>query len=303
MTVFELLGVPPPNPVVVSKLENAARRTVTLLVEAGFDQRFWWTYAHPECRVVHQGQGGRAAALARLDEARQNADAFLVAVLDADLDRVNGALVERDEVIWTDAHDLETTLLLLPTLEKLVSSLLPARELGCYESRWAEGLRPRLFRHALGMGKLRWHFLEKDEIKFKKVGKSSRKGELLYFDKYDECVEPDWTPSVSSSLGALISYNNAQRLLREQPSILAEVEALPDDPAEQICNGHDLLGFLHAWLRSVVQEAPSQAHLEQLLGVACEGPWLRTTRMWSGLRAWEAAHPGFQVLKDDVPFS
>jgi len=96
-------GVPPPSPTTESKFFNAARRTVSLLVEAGVDQRFWRMHCDRDCHVRHHGQGGREAVLAELQKARTHPDAVLLAVLDADLDRLENRLPSDPDVVWTDA--------------------------------------------------------------------------------------------------------------------------------------------------------------------------------------------------------
>lgn len=305
MSVYDQLGVRPPNSVVTSKLRNAGRPTVTMLVEAGFDQRFWQMHVHDWCRVEHQGQGGRQAALAKLDEARGHPDAHLIAVLDADLDRVNGCLQIREDVFWTDAHDLETTLLGLEILEKLVRQRVGVERLRLAEEAWAESVRKRLFRHAEGMGRVRWYMLGEGGgvLAFKK-GRPDGKGRagVSLFDEYARCAGPRWEPSLEHVLDALIRYHNAQKLLAQKRELLSSIAALPVAAVEQVCNGHDLVGFLHAWLRYEVEcFSESVEVLADALALGTEHVWLQSTAMWRAIRDWEAAHPGFFVLKPDAP--
>jgi len=196
-------GVPSPSPLTESKLFNAARRTVTLLVEAGVDQRFWRMHCVGDCHVREHGQGGREAVLKELNRARGQAGAVLLAVLDADLDRVEGRLLLDSDVVWTDAHDLETTLLTLPTLEKLVTQCVDSSKLAEQEREWGEPLRARLFRHAEGIGRLRWLKQREhlDDLVFKKM-KGTR--ELLYFANYKRCADKFWSPSLAKVIEALL---------------------------------------------------------------------------------------------------
>ena len=296
MNVHELFGAPPPNPLVESKLFNAARRTVTLLVEGGFDVRFWRIYSAAGCLVRHQDQGGRRQALNLLQAARLHPDSKLLAVLDADLDRLEQGLSEFDNVVWTDAHDLETTLLCLPVLEKLLRQKVEAKKVAEAELRWGETVRTRLFRHALGMGHLRWLKYRRsiDQLVFAKDGKGKDRGKLLRFDRYESCTQPDWSPSLYRIIDAVTDYNNAH-LLREQ--LKADLAVLPEAPVEQVCNGHDLVGFLRAWLKIEVGTDPGSADvLADTLAVACERTWLESTSMWKAIRDWEARHSGFTVL-------
>ena len=300
MNIAERFGVSPPSPVVTSKMINAARKSVTLLVEAGFDQRFWRMHTHESCRVSHVGQGGREAVLHQLDEARTHPDAHLLGVLDADLDRMEARLVLRADVVWTDAHDLETTLLGLPVLERLAHQRVGADVLAQMERAWGETLRVRLFGHALGLGRLRWlkqRQQDLEDLRFKKQGKGSRKGELLHFDAYGDCAGKDWRPDLDQAIAAVLAYSNANHLRPPRRDLQQEARGLPDAPVAQICNGHDLMGFLHDWLASHGSPKFSDtADLAEAVALACERGWVETTEMWQALRAWEQEHPGYPVL-------
>lgn len=289
-------GTRPPL-VAESKIFNAARRSVTLLVEAGFDERFW--RMHCDASVRHANQGGRGSVLRELDRARLHPDAVLLAVLDADLDRVTNTLISRPDVVWTDAHDLETTLCSLPALEKLITHWVDSDKLTKQETLWNERLRARLFRHAEGLGRLRWLKLRAHPRLDRLVFKRKKKGELALFDRYDECREEHWAPSLLRSISTLINYSCALEL--QAASLAAECEQLPEADPAQVCNGHDLLGFLCAWLNTICNTKDGKHNVRQLseeLALACEGPWLAQTSMWQRILAWERDHPGHRVLKD-----
>jgi hypothetical protein len=218
--------------------------------------------------------------------------------LDADLDRVEGRAAQRDpDVVWTDAHDLETTLLLLPTLEKLVAQRVDPKKLAALEHAWGEPLRARLFRHAEGVGRLRWLKQREDlcELLFKKM-KGTR--ELRYFDNYASCADKDWSPSLAKVIAALINYSSAHNLRKRD--LAGACAELPPADLAQICNGHDLVGFLGAWLCDTSTQQHRDADLTESLAGYCERAWLRTTAMWQAIQAWEQQHPGFQVLKSDL---
>lgn len=288
-------GVPPPSPTTESKFFNAARRTVTLLVEAGVDQRFWRMHCDRDCHIRHNGQGGREAVLAELERARAHPDAVLLAVLDADLDRIENRLPSNPDVVWTDAHDLETTLFGLPALDKLVAQQVDPEKHSSQRATWgSEDLRQRLFRHAEGIGRLRWlkQRARIDELVFKK-----KKGTIIVlFDRYDKCADKNWSPSLTNTITAILDYSNAQHLHKR--NLVAECAALGEADCAQLCNGHDLVGFLAAWLKSMGRSYTEEALTEALAGY-CERDWLKSTQMWHGIRAWEAKHPGFRVLIEE----
>lgn len=287
MSVWEELGVAPPDPVVENKLFRDGRRVVTLLVESGYDRRFWEMHTAPDCLVRDQGQGGRQTALDRLARAAHHAETAIVAVLDADLDRAEGRLQERPDVVWTDAHDLETTLLGLPALEKLARHALGGDEgMAEREKAWGEPLRARLFAHGLHLGRLRWLKARGDvTLVFKKPGKGSRKGDVVRFGKYDACVGDNWAPSWSRAARAIANYGGVRVDLDGWERLAA---GLPDADAAQVCNGHDLVGFLGVLF--------GRKDVDGALLLVTERAWLETTAMWAQLRAWEVAHPGFAVV-------
>lgn len=290
-------GVPPPPPTTESKFFNAARRTVTLLVEAGVDQRFWQMHCDRDCHVRHHGQGGREAVLAELNQARSHPDAVLLAVLDVDLDRLENRLPSHPDVVWTDAHDLETTLFGLPALEKLVAQQVNREKYRSVTATWrGEDMRQRLFRHAEGIGRLRWlkQRARIDELQFKKAkGKT-----LALFDRYDKCVDRDWSPSLTHTIRALLDYSSAHHLLARD--LAGECIGLGDADLAQLCNGHDLVGFLAAWLKTVGCQYTTEQLTDALAGY-CEREWLEGTVMWREIRSWEATHPGFYVLAKPPP--
>jgi hypothetical protein len=290
-------GVPPPSPTTESKFFNAARRTVTLLVEAGVDQRFWRMHCDRDCHIRHNGQGGRESVLAELERARAHPDAVLLAVLDADLDRIENRLPSNPDVVWTDAHDLETTLFGLPALDKLVAQQVDPEKYSSQRATWgSEDLRQRLFRHAEGIGRLRWLKQRAGiaELLFKK-----NKGKIIVlFDRYDKCVNKNWSPSLTNTITAILDYSNAQHLHKRD--LVAECAALGEADRVQLCNGHDLVGFLAAWLKSMGRSYTEESLTDALAGY-CERDWLKGTEMWHGIREWEANHPGFRVLIEEPP--
>jgi hypothetical protein len=291
---------------------NAARPTVTLLVEGALDAYFWRHYAG--CPIEVMG-GGSLLDRAKLKRAREQSDAHLLGIADADLNRIEpglGGLPTVPDLVWTDAHDLETTLAGLPTLEKLVGHEVGGA-LATAEQRWGETFRARLFAHARELGRLRWlkvrvkvslvadgvpepHWV--DDLVFKKPGKGSQKGELHLFDKHDDAVGDDWAPSPGHVLAAVLDYGSAHALKKQK--LREKLAELPEAPIDQVCNGHDIVGFLRAGLKALKASVGDVDALARSLCLACEEVWLRETSMWQAIRAWEALHPGFRVLKSEV---
>lgn len=287
---------PPPPVAAENVVFNTARATVTLVVEAGVDQRFWRMHTLPKACLVHQlGQGGRPAALKKIADEAKNPNSRILGVLDADLDRLEGTLPASLNVIWTDACDLEATLLAAPVLEKLVAIYAPDK-LQAAEARWQESLRERLMTHATQMGRLRW--LKRRQSADEALAQLKLRKANAKRPNYSACVDADWAPSLAKTVQQVIDFNNAKWLSVDE--LVEACAALPDATPTEICNGHDLIGYLVAGLRAVFKLNKKEAtaeRLEERLLDGYERRWLKTTQMWQGIRAWEAAHPGYTVLR------
>jgi hypothetical protein len=289
------MGLPRPNPRFESRFFNSARRTVVMLVEAGPDARFWRPRVADDVLVRQANQGGRAQVIRWLEAAVPEQGEVLIGVVDADLDRVRGLVPNTPDLIFTDAHDLEATLIGLPALEKLAKAFAGAA-LADAEQRWGEALRDRLYRHAELPGRLRWLKVDRSPAFDALLFKKEKRNGIDYFDGYASCLGADCEPDPAALVKALCNFSNAQHLLPPKVDLLAEVAKLGGADRVQLCNGHDLIGFLHAILKALKAPAlPEPEGLAQQLGLAVERVWLAETAMWSALEAWSARR-GYPVL-------
>ena len=99
-------------------------------------------------------------------------------------------------------------------------------------------------------------------------------------------------------MAAVVGYSQAQGLAASR-DLVSEVQALPAADDAQLCNGHDLLGFLGVYLATGNRAVAREEDIHGALVLAVERTWIMQTRMWSKIRAWEQAHPGFRALDDD----
>lgn len=195
-------------------------------------------------------------------------------------------------MIWTDANDLEATLVALPVLEKIVRQKAGPERLLSAEETWGESFRERLLRHAIGMGRLRW-LKQRDKIAI--VFARSRKKRLKRVT-YSKCVGEGWEPDLDTAIKQALSFSNIQNM--SSSDLRESVGKLPTVPELHVCNGHDLIGFIHVWIKSVVKAWKGSAEtLADSLAGACDQSWLETTEMWKAIRAWEAKHPRYCILQ------
>lgn len=326
--------------------------TVTLLVESATDERFWRTHLHGRCLVRVATPPGRQGLEQELRKAQGDPGLTFLGVLDADYDRLEDQLPALEGAFWSDGVDLEATLLLRPgLLQKLLARTLGTqRAQGATaawsesaveapnptggagrgaqeEARWATTARARLLAFVAPAGRLRW--LKRrvtlgragpsallDALHLSKAARSG--GSLSRFDRWEHCGAPGLEPMAEALLKQLLCYNNAQRHTQDIPALLEQLNTLPEHTEDQVCNGHDLLGALLAWMKSVTEPrrgskkphsagtpgSTSESHevpdnteaLTTRLYDACEREHLQGTAIWQALRAWQDAHPAFLLL-------
>lgn len=285
-------GTEPPNPITASKLFNAARATVILLVESGSDKRFWDVRAAPTCRVDHQGQGGRAAALERVQEAEAHPDAHLLAVLDADLDRVLGALVEHEDVVWTDRCDLESTLLALPALDFAVTFRVGRERLADWEAREGETVRERLEGLAEVIGRLRLYCRRNDglTLRFRKF-----RGEKATYPKYKTCFgKGTWEARPEDLIQAVLNFSELSGA--SASDLWDRLDQMEDVSRHEILNGHDQIELPSIGLEVGLGRKRRHSDLADDLVLAVDIRDLEGTRMVRAIREWEV-RVGIKVIK------
>jgi hypothetical protein len=329
MNGFGRLGVPAPDPLRENRLFQAAGPRATVLVEAAPDRAFWAMWLadgvllrSPEVdhRPLPDGsRGPRAQAIALVRKAAAEGDLRVLAILDADLGRVLGEGLPNDpNLIFTDGHDLEVTLALSPALAKVARAHAP-EVLQRWEAEWGEPFDRRLWRHALGMGQLRLLKIlarpRYDALLFKKypqrpqsahhrAPKERRNTSLEYFHRYEDCSGPRWAPDIAACWREICNYNNAQGLKAAWPAVRAEllhhITRLDKLAEDQVLNGHDIIGFLSAFLTEYGRSRPSVASLRRELGLAYTAADLEASAMGQRIRAWEHAR-ACVVLREFPP--
>lgn len=262
---------------------NAARVTAFLLVEGGTDERFWLSRVDPRaCQV--RAMGSRESALAEIREAGAEGRKGLVAVLDADFDRLDATLPDDRDVVWTDMHDLDTMLLASPAFDKVlveVGSRKKIRELEVSEGR---DLRASLTARGAAMGRLRW--LSKREGLRLTFRKKRPDGTLSAVDHAKFCDRATWRVDVAKMVRAVLDFSGDPKTKVED--LMSRMRALPDADEWQVCNGHDLVGLLVIGLRSKVgNRSLGVDDVEERLRLAFERDDLQRTAMYGALRRWE----------------
>ncbi len=283
-------GVAPPPPTTVSEFFNAARRTVSLLVEGGSDARFWLRRVDRRvCQVFPMN--GKANVWEELKKARAAGKPAFVAVLDADCERLEGTIVDDPDVVWTDFHDLETVLIASPALEHVLHEIGSIDRCEAFEKE--KGIRPALLANAVPLGRLRWLSLrQKLDLTFKKM--QSRKFHYVDYRSFFE--ERSWEVDVRKMVKRVLDFCNRPDL--KVDALMQDMDALPNADPWQVVSGHDLVGILIVGLRSKLGSRTDLniEDFQQSLRLAFEQRHIESTNMYAALKAWEQRHEGFRIF-------
>jgi hypothetical protein len=283
--------VPPPTE---AELFNAARPTAFLLVEGGSDERFWLARVDPRlCQV--RAAGGRDTALGELRTVRREGKGGFVAVLDADFDRVEATLQDDPDIVWTDLHDLELTLIASPALDKVLVEACSRTKREKLEAEEGCHVRDALLARGLEPARLRW--LSRREGLALTFRKLSRDGTFQFLDYSAFCPRATWKLDVVELVNEVIHFSSQHRLKPQARDLMRRMRSLPDVDAWQLCVGHDLVGLLAVGLRSKLgNRTLTIEDLQERLRLAFERGHLEATAMFAALRRWERDHPPFRIF-------
>jgi hypothetical protein len=271
---------------------NAAHATAFLLVEGPDDERFWLPRVNPRtCQV--RPMKGRKAALDQLALARREARPGLVAVLDADFDRLEGVLAEYPDVVWTDLHDLEGIFIASPALEKVLAETASRAKLRSADGEDGAWVRDALLARAVPIGRLRWHSAKQRlDLIFRK---REPEGGFKYIDYGAFCRRTTWEMDARALVQEVLDFSQRPQL--DVDTLIAGMAALPEVDRWQLCVGHDMVGLLAVGLRTKLGNRNLRIEeLQERLRLAFETGHLEATSMYRALREWEARNAPFRVF-------
>jgi Protein of unknown function (DUF4435) len=255
-----------------------------LLVEGSSDKVFYERFIDKiACQVVVMtGKTRVIAVIGILD--RWNFDGVL-AIVDADFDRLEALVSESVNLLRTDTHDLETMLIDSFALDKVVA------EYGSEEkiAKLQLDVRTSLVEAGISIGYLRWISqcgglnLTFSDLKFSK----------FIDDKTLQMNELDLIQEVKNKSQAFSfkTEDLQQRIATEKNKGF--------NPW-QVCCGHDLVEMLALGLRKTIGTMSVDSDsLERSLRLAYEAVYFRKTQLWANIRQWESNNQSFQVLSQD----
>jgi len=276
------------------RLRRSTYSGTFLLVEGSSDKIFYERFVDKlACElVITAGKpSSKLCAIAILQILEESNFQGVLAIVDADFDRLETSLYNSPNLLRTDSHDLETMLIKSPALNKVVT------EFGSEEkiTQFAQDIRAVLLKNGILLGYLRW---------ISQCNDLNLTFEGIVFSKFvDEQTlrieEIDLIKEVKnkSQAHSLKKEDLQQRLMSRKNN--------SHDPW-QVCCGHDLVEILSFALRKTLGSGSNKASdvepncLERSLRLAYEEAYFRETNLYLEIRQWESNNPPFKVLRNGI---
>jgi len=263
-----------------------------LLVEGSSDKKFYERFINDTaCELV--ALPGKPSSKLRvigvLEILEKSSFQGVLAIVDADFDRLQSSSYNSLNLLRTDSHDLETMLIQSPAFNKVIN------EFGSKDKiiRFKRDIRKTLLVTAMPVGYLLW-ISNCDELNL-------TFSSLKYSDFVDkETLQIDELTLIEEVV------NKSQPLSLKKEDLQKRLMTQKNNSHDpwQVCCGHHLVKILSLGLQKAIGSKDladvEPNRLECNLRLAYEEVYFRQTQLYSEICVWESNNQPFKVLKDDM---
>nr|WP_250566124.1 DUF4435 domain-containing protein [Adonisia turfae] len=275
------------------RLRRSTYQGTFLLVEGNSDKVFYKRFTdHSTCQLVTvSGKPSSKLRVIAVLKILEEESAFkgVLAIVDADFDRLTSLSPCSSNLLYTDTHDLETMLINSPAFDKVISEFCSEEKL----LEFNQDIKLTVLESGISVGYLLWisqyerFNLTFDGIKFSK-----------FIDEKNLQIDEIKLIREVKNKSQAFSLKEEDLLLR-----LKDQKSNNHDPW-QVCCGHDLVEILSLGLRKTIGSnkaaAVESCNLERYLRLAYEESYFRSTQLYTNIRNWEANNQPFKVLRSDL---
>lgn len=250
-----------------------------LVLEGRDDLRFWRSRCHHSCQLIDgNGKPNVLLGLRRLDEI---GFVGVLGVVDSNHDYLAGIPLGSNNLVATDAHDLECMLCRSSALDSVLAEHGDQEKIGRFGRVHGE-VRTALLDRGLVFGRVRWAVRE--------LQPSWRLPALRRFvDEKSWVVDEDGLIETTAGVNEAMSAAVLRR----------RVADLPRADPWHVVRGHDLLEILRVGLRNVLGNLPATVGVKEIaraLRLAMKPADLQSTQLWQDMQRSERLNEPFLVL-------
>ena len=271
------------------RLRRSTYSGTFLLVEGGKDKTFYERFVDKLACELVTASGKPSSKLRVIDVLKileNSSFQGVLAIVDADFERLENLLYSSPNLLRTDTHDLETMLINSPALDKVVA------EFGSEEkiAQFNRDLRAVLIETGISVGYLLW-ISQSDKLNLTFDG--------IVFSKFvNEQMQIDEIKLIQEVKKKSQAFSLKDEDLQQR---LISLKNNSYDPW-QVCCGHDLVEILSVGLRKAIgshNAADIEPNsLERCLRLAYEEVYFSQTHLYVEIRIWESHNQPFKVLRN-----
>jgi hypothetical protein len=212
--------------------------------------------------------------------------AGVLAVADADFDRLENRLFASPNLVYTDCHDLETTIASMGALRKVLAEFGSPSRIADFERKRSEPVELALGKLTAELGRYRWlNAICPEPRSMDWFGARRYVNDSLSIDR--DRLHKD---AVGNGLGV------------SEEILLADLAKLPLTASIwDIAQGHDLVDVITLALKGPLGKLPGnrgQKDIAAALRLAAETAQLQRSSMWQGILAWQERAQPYFILPD-----
>jgi len=275
------------------RLRRSTYQGTFLLVEGGSDKVFYERFTDKsECELITVSgkPSSKLRVIAVLKILEEESDfRGVLAIVDADFDRLTTPPYHSSNLLYTDTHDLESMLINSPAFDKVLA------EFGSEEKilRFNRDIKLAILESSVSVGYLLW-ISQCDELNLTFDG--------IAFSKFVD--EQNLQIDELKLIREVKNKSQAFSLRDENLQLRLKTQKSGNHNPWQVCCGHHLVEILSLSLRKTIGSNKSSDvesdSLERYLRLAYEETYFRDTQLYVNIRSWEANNQPFKVLRSDL---
>lgn len=265
------------------KMHRTSHNGSFLIVEGNDDVRFWTPTSrrHANCELV-DGEG-KPNVIEGIQQIDAISYAGVLGIVDSDYDTLHGIGIESENLLTTDAHDLECLLCRSSALDKVLAEYGCRAKIKKFENETGTDVRTGLLERALVFGHLKWAATCCHPVI-----------ELHGLEIPRFVNEETWVVASEETICNTLLVSHEDTL-----ALMHRIDDLSGADPWYIVHGHDMIKILRIGLRRTLGKIRNSVGVKQIEGVLRAGMSredLQETMLWADMRAWEAANHPYMVL-------
>lgn len=262
-----------------------------LIVEGETDERVFRRFVDADrCNI--EISFGKPNALQALDLLEDEGFPGVVAVVDADFDRVLGTTYSVESLIITDQHDLDLTIIASSAFDVFVAEHAEKDHLKKEFNNDLWAIRNKVVNASLPLARCR---LVSKCQNFRINFKSLRHDQFVSLD--------DLSINSETLIAELISRSSKNCTPIDLKAAVVREESNERDPY-QLANGHDVAAILGIALRKLLAKRRDAqtwgSEIEKALRLAFDWEALMGTAFYKSLKAWEASNFRYRIFRQQL---